>query len=59
MLPSVVRRVDRGRRLCMSDGWVVITPLWPAPRSLTYNDLSDKAKQAITDAAGSGIEINF
>ena len=55
MLPSIVRRVDRGHA-----SWIArITPLWPPHRSLQDNNLDDQAKQAIKDAAESGIEIQF
>ena len=36
------------------------TPVWPPRRSLQYNSLySNKAKQAVRDAAGSGVDIAF
>ena len=54
MLPFIVRRVDRGHA-----SWIArITPLWPPHRSLENNKL-DQAEQAIKEAAGSGIEIQF
>ena len=31
----------------------------PPRHSLQYNNLNDKAKQAIKDAAGSGVDIRF
>ena len=39
-----------------------VTPLWPPCRSLEHNQLDEQAQQAmqaIKDAAGSGIEIQF
>ena len=35
------------------------TPVWPPRRSLEINRLTDQAKQAIKDAAGSGVQIRF
>ena len=35
------------------------TPVWPPCRSLRFNDLNDEAKQAVTDAADSGVQIEF
>ena len=64
MLPSIVRRVDRGHVL-LSDGGVarapapISPPLRPPCHSLQNNPLDDKAKQAVTDAAGSGVSITF
>ena len=65
ILPSIVRRVDRGRVL-LSDGWIhTHAPVHPphSPpcdlprRSLQHSDLDDKAEQIIKDAAGSGVSI--
>ena len=60
MPPSIVRRVDRGHVL-LSDGWVARAPapLWPPRRSLRGNGLNNQAEQAVTDAAGSGVQIKF
>ena len=57
MLPSIVRRVDRGHASWIASWIARITPLWPPHRSLENNNLDDQAKQAIKDAAISGIEI--
>ena len=35
------------------------TLLWLPRRSLQYNNLDDQVKQAIKNAAGSGIKIQF
>ena len=53
----------------LSRGWVTRstmnsrvahpTPVWPPRRSLRFNDLNDEAKQAVKDAAGSGVHIKF
>ena len=63
MLPSIVRCVNRDDAL-LSDEWVTRAPapislLSPPRRSLQHNCLDIKAKQAIKDAAGSGISIIF
>ena len=60
MPPSIVRRVDRGHVL-LSNGWVARAPapVWRPRRSLRWNNLSDKAKQAVKDAAGSGVDITL
>ena len=61
MLPSIVRRVDRGHVL-LSDGWFsgpVYPPHTPLRRSLQSKHLDDQAKQAVKDAAGSGVSIAF
>ena len=64
MLPSIVRRVDRGHVL-LSDGWIArapapISPPLRSPRhSLQYNNINDEAIQAVKDAAGSGVDIQF
>ena len=36
-----------------------LTPVRPPRRSLKYNDLDSQAKQAVKDAAGSGVSIIF
>ena len=65
MLPSIVRRVDRGHVLLLSDGWVarapapISPPMRPLRHSLQYNNLDEKAKKAVEDAAGSGVSITF
>ena len=59
MLPSIVRRVDRGHVL-LSGGWFsspIYPHLTPLRRSLEYNHLDDQAKQAVKDAAGSSASI--
>ena len=52
----------------VSDGWMDhacclpyahLTPLRPPHRSLQYNHLDGQAKQAIQDAAGGGVDIDF
>ena len=64
MSPSIVRRMDRGHVL-LSDGWVarapapISPPLRPPRRSLEDNGLNEQAKQAVKDAAGSGVSITF
>eukprot|EP00964_Phaeocystis_antarctica_P066745 scaffold40398_cov54-Phaeocystis_antarctica.AAC.1 len=52
MLPSIVRRVDRGHvLLCRTGGSVLpYTHLTPLRRSLQYSHLDDQAKQAVKDA---------
>ena len=58
MLPLIVRRVLPGGRITRAP-ITHLTPLRPPHRSLNYNHLDDKAKQAVKDAAGSGIHITF
>ena len=67
MPTPIVHRMDRGHVL-LSDRWVASTPtphrtppplLRPPRRSLEYNGLDDHAKQAVKDAAGSGVIITF
>ena len=63
MLPSIVRCVDRGHVL-LSDGggstrMLPYTPCDLARRSLRVNNFHDKAKQIVSDAAGSGVSIAF
>ena len=64
MPPCVVRRMDRGHVL-LSDGWVarapapISAPCDPPHHSLFGNWLNDEAKQAVKDAAGSGVSITF
>ena len=67
MPPSIARRVDRGHVL-LSDrrtgGSRVLPrahliPLRPPYHSLRDNYLNDQAKQALKDAAGSGVDIQF
>ena len=59
-----MRRVDRGHVL-LSDGWVarapapISPPCRPPGHSLRSNNLNDEAKQAVKDAAGSGVSITF
>ena len=65
MLLSIVRRVDRGHVLLLSDGWVarapapISPPLRPLRHSLQYNKLGNQAEKAVKDAAGSGVSITF
>ena len=63
MLPPIVRRVDCGHFL-LPYGWITRAPLYPPhplvtspSHSLMFNYLDDQAKQAIKDAAGSGVFI--
>ena len=63
MLPSTVHRVDCGHFL-LPYGWITRAPLYPPhplvtspSHSLMFNYLDDQAKQAIKDAAGSGVFI--
>ena len=64
MLPSIVRCVDRSHVL-LSDGWVarapapISPPMRPLRHSLQFNNLDEKAKKAVKDAAGSGVSITF
>ena len=64
MPPSIVHRMDRGHVL-LSDGWVArapapISPPCDPPRhSVRHSGLHDEAKEAIKDAAGSGVSIYF
>ena len=69
MHPSIVRRVDRGHILLQTGGLRgptrcsrvahTPTPVWPPRRRLSDNRLNDQAKQAVKDAAGSGVDITF
>ena len=63
MLPSIVRRVDCGHFL-LPYGWITRAPVYPPhplvispSHSVRHNCLDDQAKQAIKDAAGSGVFI--
>ena len=63
MLPPIVRRVDCGHVL-VPDGWITRAPVYPPhplvispSHSVKFNGLDDQAKQAIKDAAGSGVFI--
>ena len=63
ILPSSVRRVGRDHVL-LSDRWVACAPAPISPpisprRSLGDNNLNDKAKQAVKDAAGNGVKIEL
>ena len=64
MLPTIVRRVDRGHVL-LSDGWVARAPAPISPplrlfrHSLQSNNLIYEAKKALKDAADSGVSIKF
>ena len=65
MLPSIPRGPSGGHVLLSAGGGsrvlprTQITPLWPPRRSLQHNGLNEQTKQAIKDAAGTGIEIQF
>ena len=55
--------MNRDRAL-MSDKWTTRAPalislLSPPRRSLQYNNLNNRVKQAVKDAAGSGISITW
>ena len=61
MLPSIVRRVDRSPvgRLGRACARPHLSSLRPLRHSLASNNLNNEAKQAVKDAAGSGVDITF
>ena len=62
MLTSVVAAVHTSSRRTGGSRMLLythLTPLRPPRRSLQGNHLDDQAKQAVKDAAGSGVSIRF